>query len=161
MRLKLADLSICVIKKTWGLLKSVVEVCIVTLIVAAVMLSTWFATEGILGLFGLSIVGYLAWSMFLVGVVEETIFRYILQDKILEKFLKWKSWMSVPFASVVFGAAHFANAGNWIENLPQVVGATCAGLVLGVAYKKRNLLFVILVHGLYDFLITLVYMYFV
>ena len=96
----------------------------------------------------------LAWHFFLVGCVEECVFRYVLQDRILGLFIKRWHWIAILIAAIAFGAMHFMNPGDWIYNLPQVMGATAAGLYLGKKYRERSLLFVILVHGGYDFLIT-------
>jgi membrane protease YdiL (CAAX protease family) len=95
-----------------------------------------------------------AWSMFMVGLVEETLFRHILQHRILEGFLKIRPWLAISIASVVFGCAHFINPGDWLVNLPQVVGATFAGYYLGMKYRQFGLLFVIMVHAIYNFFIS-------
>lgn len=96
----------------------------------------------------------LAKTMFMVGVFEEVVFRYIIQKKLFSNLLKFKPVGAIVAASVLFGCAHFVNPGPWLYNLPQVIGAACGGLFLGWAYRKKGLLFVILMHFLYNFTLS-------
>ena len=99
---------------------------------------------------------YIAYFFFKVGVVEETTFRYLIQDCLLGRWLRLPGWLCLVVASVGFGCAHFINPGTYTSLLPQVIGASCAGVWFGWIYRKRGLHNAIWAHALYDFTITFV-----
>ncbi len=90
----------------------------------------------------------------IVGLQEETVFRYLLQDKLFKGFFKIPTKYSIVTARVLFGAAHLANGWGIPFSVPQAVGATCAGLLWGYIYEKRGLAMCMLSHGLYDFVVV-------
>ena len=96
----------------------------------------------------------LAALFFMVGLFEETYFRYLVQDCLFTRFLRMPARMAWILASILFGAAHLMNPGSWVARLPQAIGAAGAGLWFGHLYNKRGLHFVILTHAIYDFGIT-------
>ncbi len=71
------------------------------------------------------------------SILEETLFRGIIQEGL---FRKYGAWRSIVIAAVIFGVIHV---------IPQqVVAATLMGLVLGyIYYKTRSLLSVVILHG--------------
>lgn len=97
--------------------------------------------------------GYVLFYFLLVGIKEEAIFRYCIQDCLFEKLLKFPQWLSLTLASVVFGAAHLFNPAGMPYTIPQAVGAMMAGFLFGYVYRKRGLHFAMLTHGLYDFFV--------
>ena len=101
---------------------------------------------------GLSTLSFtvLLYTLFLGSIVEETIFRYIFLREILLKLCKTPPSFALVISSVAFGLIHLLNDGNWVYNLPQVVSTIGCGLVFGHAYRKNNLLFVIVLHTLYN-----------
>ena len=101
-------------------------------------------------------VWYLALVFLRVGVFEEGVFRYLIQDCMFGRWLEisWRyCWI---FASILFGCAHFLNPGTFVQCLPQVLGAIGAGLWFGWVYRKRGLSRAILCHALYDFALTII-----
>lgn len=90
----------------------------------------------------------------LVGIAEEGMFRgYILN--FIEKKLDTKK--ALFYSSIFFGLLHSVNflAGQKISiTMVQVVLTAIIGYVLGTIYLRsnRNLILVIVLHGLYDFL---------
>lgn len=94
--------------------------------------------------------------LFIIGPVEELVFRVYLQDYFVSLFKKNK-WLGVVIASLLFGLWHIIN-GNFI----QVLFAFGIGLVFGFAkFKIKNCSYVSVAfgHGLYDFLITIARMF--
>jgi membrane protease YdiL (CAAX protease family) len=88
-----------------------------------------------------------------IGIFEETYFRYLVQDCLLDRWLRMPRWFCLVLASVVFGMAHLYNPGGWVVRVPQAIAATGAGFWFGYVYRKRGLHFAILTHALYDFAI--------
>ena len=92
-------------------------------------------------LIGLSIV-----MIFFVALVEELLFRVLLQPQFIERS---GAIAGILITSVLFGAYH-ASYGNVYE----VLFATGAGVVFGVAfYKTNNLPFVVTIHAVEDILL--------
>lgn len=93
----------------------------------------------------------------MIGILEETMYRYLLQDCLFTKRFKLPFWVAISIASVLFGIAHFGNAEVLgipiIEVAPQVIAASLAGSWFGYLYKRFGLHFVIFTHGLYDFIV--------
>ena len=89
----------------------------------------------------------------LVGIKEEAIFRYVIQDCLLERTFKLNKTFTLLFASAFFGAAHLFNPAGIPYTIPQSVGAMMAGFLFGYVYRKRGLHFAMLTHGLYDFFV--------
>ncbi|MDR2936752.1 MAG: CPBP family intramembrane metalloprotease [Rikenellaceae bacterium] len=71
------------------------------------------------------------------SILEETLFRGIIQEGL---FRKYEPWISIVVSAVIFGAIHV---------IPQqVVAASLMGLVLGyIYYKTRSLLSVVILHA--------------
>lgn len=91
----------------------------------------------------------IALSMFLVGLFEETYFRYLIMDCLFERWAELNKYFSTILASLAFGAAHLANLG-FPYSMPQAVGAFGAGLWFAYIYRKKGLHFAILTHALYN-----------
>lgn len=106
-----------------------------------------------------SLVMMLLAKFLMVGLQEETVFRYLLHDRLLKTFLGLPTIVSVFLSSVLFGAAHLMNGYGIPYSIPQAVGAACAGALFGYIYEKRGLHMAILVHGLYDFIVVSAYVF--
>ena len=94
---------------------------------------------------------YFFYFIFLIGPVEEMIFRVYYQKFFVEVFANHK-WIGVIVASFLFGLWHIIN-GSWI----QVLFTFGIGLVFGFAkeyLKDINYPGVALSHGVYDFLLN-------
>jgi membrane protease YdiL (CAAX protease family) len=92
-------------------------------------------------LIGLSIV-----MIFFVALVEELIFRALLQPQLIERS---GAVVGILITSVLFGAWHAGYA-----NVYELLFTTGAGVVYGVAfYKTKNLPFVITMHAVDDILL--------
>ncbi len=75
-----------------------------------------------------------------VGLVEELIFRSILQTKLQQSLGLWEGLLA---ASVLFGIMH-----SGYGSVSELVFATAAGLILGYIYQKTGSLpFVTAIHG--------------
>ncbi len=91
-------------------------------------------------------------SMFLVGFLEEIIFRGLLFNAMKTSSIKW----AVIVSSVTFGIGHIINLFNGsnadlIPNLLQVVYATTAGFMFVTIYlKSKSLIVCIVSHGLFN-----------
>jgi hypothetical protein len=88
-----------------------------------------------------------------IGLVEEGMFRYLMYDCILLKWLKSPIILATCLSSLLFGLAHFNNviSGYTLFTLPQVIGAFLVGFWFVYLYKKIGLHIAILSHALYDF----------
>ena len=92
-------------------------------------------------LIGLSIV-----MIFFVALVEELLFRVLLQPQFIERS---GAVVGILITSVLFGAMHAGYA-----NVYELLFATAAGVVFGVAfYKTKNLPFVVTMHAVDDILL--------
>jgi membrane protease YdiL (CAAX protease family) len=92
-------------------------------------------------LIGLSIV-----MIFFVALVEELLFRVLLQPQFTERS---GAVVGILITSVLFGAMHVGYA-----NVYELLFATAAGVVFGVAfYKTKNLPFVVTMHAVDDILL--------
>jgi membrane protease YdiL (CAAX protease family) len=92
-------------------------------------------------LIGLSIV-----MIFFVAVVEELLFRVLLQPQLIERS---GAVAGILITSVIFGALH-----GGYGNVYELLFTTGAGVVFGVAfYKTKNLPFVITIHAVDDILL--------
>lgn len=111
--------------------------------------------EGTLGQFWYSW-KELAWMYLFVGIQEEGLFRLLIQDCIFERFLEFPKWMSLGIAAGLFGAAHLWNPGGVPYTIPQAVGAAGAGIVLGKIYRRWGLHYAIIIHGGYDWVVTMI-----
>jgi membrane protease YdiL (CAAX protease family) len=89
-------------------------------------------------LIGLSIV-----MIFFVALVEELLFRVLLQPQLVERS---SALVGVLITSVLFGAIHAIYA-----NAYEILFTTGAGVVFGIAfYKTKNLPFVVTMHAVDD-----------
>lgn len=89
----------------------------------------------------------------MIGIVEETLYRYLMMDCLMEQFMKLPSKVALIVSSVLFGSMHIFNTPQnlWLS-VPQALGAIGGGLLLSLMYKRFGLHYVIMVHALYDFL---------
>ena len=84
--------------------------------------------------------------IFFVALVEELLFRVLLQPQLIDRF---GAVVGILITSVLFGALH-ATYGNVYE----LLFTTGAGVVFGVAfYKTKNLPFVVTMHAVDDILL--------
>ncbi len=147
--------------------------------------STWYVIKvgmgfwilalplGLLGLF--NSVDYPVWdniplhalSVFLmfvfVGLFEEMAFRAVINDAIIYRFRdrKYVFVLSAVLSSLVFGAAHIVGADlseSWA--IIQAIGKTIQAGVFGLAilflyWKTRNIWACGIIHGVYDFLLSI------
>ena len=98
-----------------------------------------------------------ALNMLLVGIVEELLYRGVVFNCLLRK---WENRKNYPFLSIIasalfFGLAHFVNVFTFpLPNVfMQVINSTCSGVLFATLYwKYRNMLGIIVVHALTDFL---------
>jgi membrane protease YdiL (CAAX protease family) len=88
---------------------------------------------GLADLIGGILAGYL-----LVALIEETLFRGVIQNSIAKRFKN--SNMALIIASVIFGLAHLNNAteGFPIPNWGYVLMATLAGLTYGWVWQRTR-----------------------
>jgi uncharacterized protein len=78
--------------------------------------------------------------IFFVAIVEELLFRVLLQPQLVERT---GAIAGILLASVIFGAMHAGYA-----NVYELLFATGAGIVLGVAfYETKNLALVVTIHA--------------
>ena len=102
------------------------------------------------------------WRYLRVGIFEEGLFRYLIMGCLFIGFFKMSFKWAMIISSVMFGCAHFMNGypGNYIYVVPQVTGATFAGMWFAYAYKKWGLHIAILAHALYDAVLSYVIAYY-
>ena len=100
-------------------------------------------------LFARARTGAVAATAMLAGVSEELLFRGVLQVGLTE--LMTPFW-GILIAAVLFGLAHYVNTLYFLV-------ATAMGLYLGAVYHLTgNLLVVILIHALYDWIAIRAYL---
>lgn len=105
----------------------------------------------------------LAGLCLIIGVIEETLYRYLIMDRLLMKGMELSTRTAVIVSSIMFGFAHLSNATATntpvFMFMPQAVGAVGAGFVFAHLYRKHGLDTAIMAHALYDFLVMLVVFY--
>ncbi len=104
------------------------------------------------------IIGNFFYYVFVIGAVEELIFRVYLQETFTAFFRKHK-WVGVVTAAAIFGLWHWVNG-----SFAQVLFTFGIGLVFGFAkyrIKDYNYPGLTLSHGLYNFLNTIVRLFIV
>lgn len=85
-------------------------------------------------------------TIIMTPIVEEIIFRYILQGKVLNRFLN--PFWGVIASSVLFAASHGAS------NLGNFIAYGGAGLIQGLIYQKtKNIEYPIAIHALNNALV--------
>ena len=96
-------------------------------------------------------------NMLLIGIVEELLYRGVVFNCLLKKWETHKNYPTLPIivSALFFGLAHFVNVFTF--SLPnvfmQVINSTCSGVLFATLYWKfRNMLGIIVVHALTDFL---------
>lgn len=98
-----------------------------------------------------------------VGLFEEMAFRAVINDAIIYRFRdkKYVFVLSAVCCSLVFGAAHVIGADlstplAWAQAAGKTISTGVFGLVLLILYwKTRNIWACGIVHGVYDFLLSM------
>ena len=98
-----------------------------------------------------------------VGLFEEMAFRALINDAIIYRFRdkKYVFVLSAVCCSLVFGAAHVIGADlstplAWAQAAGKTISTGVFGLVLLILYwKTRNIWACGIVHGVYDFLLSM------
>ena len=96
-------------------------------------------------------------NSFMNGVCEEFIFRFLLFKTLLIDLCKLPFMAALTISACAFGAAHMNNMRmiGVRASTTQAVAAVMIGFLLGYLYYYTNdLFYVILLHGTYDFLVT-------
>ncbi len=95
--------------------------------------------------------------IFLVGFLEETIFRGVIEETLLRSFRPdgIGRLQAAFFTGILFGLAHMINL-SWSENaaavLFQIIQNVVLGIYLSLIYARaRNVLAMIFLHSFYDF----------
>lgn len=103
--------------------------------------------------------GQILATMMGAGFREEIIYRFILFKVLFLETLRLPFWIALILSSVLFGITHYNNLMRLGDPMSviitsyQVCGATIMGCLLGyLYYYTNNLMFVILLHGMYDFI---------
>lgn len=109
--------------------------------------------------FQLDICIYLLCTCVMTGIFEEVVFRGLIQNMICEigKNKEKQEEMCVFIASIIFGITHILNLIEQpqfiLGTFTQIIYTFCLGMLLGAIYfKTRSLVFVIILHGLFNFL---------
>lgn len=98
-----------------------------------------------------------------VGLFEEMAFRAVINDAIIYRFRdkKYVFVLSAVVSSLAFGVAHIIGSGitDWVGVI-QAIGKTVQTGVFGLAilflyWKTRNIWACGVIHGIYDFLISI------
>lgn len=106
--------------------------------------------------------GFSKWlnTILLVGVTEEIVFRGFLLRKLMDTY---KFWIANTITSLLFVSIHFP---IWLYKglfeypfiLSSILTAFVLGIIFGFVYKKSNSLWsVIIIHSLYNLLVSLFY----
>ena len=106
--------------------------------------------------------GFSKWlsTILLVGVTEEIVFRGFLLRKLMDTY---KFWIANIITSLLFVSIHFP---IWLYKglfeypfiLSSILTAFVLGIIFGFVYKKSNSLWsVIIIHSLYNLLVSLFY----
>ena len=106
----------------------------------------------------LSLIYNFFFQIFIIGVIEEFVFRIYLQDAFVSLFSR-RSWLGVIIPAFLFGLMH-ASSGN----LFRVAFTLCFGLILGFLRHKVKFcgfFALALAHGVYDFALILARMFLV
>ena len=92
----------------------------------------------------------------LAGVSEELVFRLLLLNVILIKFLKLDLTKSIIISSLIFGLTHinqYISFGvNIYNTIAVIIQAILGGIIFGYIYINTNLTTVILIHFFIDFI---------
>lgn len=137
---------------------------------ALVMIPLCYLTAGVMMLLGLNVDTHLDRMLpiddptllilfsfaVIIGILEETLYRYLLMDSIMIRWLKIPAKLAIALSSVLFGLSHLMNTpGDPLASLPQAVGAVGAGVVFANVYRhyegKDGLHMAIMTHAMYDF----------
>ena len=101
--------------------------------------------------------------MIFVGLFEELTFRAVINDAIMRRFRDRKSVFVISglICSLVFGAVHVIGADlsspiAWVQALGKTISTGLFGLgLLFLYWKTRNVWACGIVHGIYDFILSL------
>ena len=98
-----------------------------------------------------------------MGLFEEIAFRAVINDAVIYRFRdkKYVFVLSAVCCSLIFGAAHVVGADlstplAWAQAAGKTISCGVFGLVLLILYwKTRNIWACGVVHGVYDFLVSI------
>ncbi|WP_077296594.1 CPBP family intramembrane glutamic endopeptidase [Virgibacillus pantothenticus] len=106
-------------------------------------------------------IGFNEWlnTVLLVGITEEIVFRGFLLRKLIDTF---KFWTANIITALLFASIHFPiwfyKGLSFPHMLSSTITAFVLGIIFGFVYKKSNSLWsAIIVHSLYNLLVSLFY----
>lgn len=99
-------------------------------------------------------------TILIVGILEEIVFRGFILRKLMDSY---RFWIANTITALLFVSIHFP---YWFYNglfefpyiLSPIITAFILGMIFGFVYKKSNSLWsVIIIHSLYNFLVSIFY----
>ncbi len=99
-------------------------------------------------------------TIILVGVIEEIVFRGFLLRKLIDSYRFWiaNSITALLFVSIHFPYWFYKGLFSFPHILSSIITAFILGMIFGFVYKKSNSLWsVIIIHSLYNFLVSIFY----
>ncbi len=107
-------------------------------------------------------IGFNEWlnTILLVGITEEIVFRGFLLRKLMDSFRFWiaNTITSLLFVSIHFPIWFYKGLFEFPYILSSIITVFVLGIIFGFVYKKSNSLWsVIIIHSLYNLLVSLFY----
>ena len=107
-------------------------------------------------------IGFNKWlnTILLVGITEEIVFRGFLLRKLMDSFRFWiaNTITALLFVSIHFPIWFYKNLFEFPDILSSLVTVFLLGIIFGIVYKKSNSLWsVIIIHSLYNLLVSIFY----
>lgn len=107
-------------------------------------------------------IGFDEWlnTILFVGITEEIVFRGFLLRKLMDSFRFWiaNTITSLLFVSIHFPIWFYKGLFEFPYILNSIITVFVLGIIFGFVYKKSNSLWsVIMIHSLYNFLVSLFY----
>jgi membrane protease YdiL (CAAX protease family) len=107
-------------------------------------------------------IGFEEWlnTILLVGITEEIVFRGFLLRKFMDSYRFWiaNTITSLLFVSIHFPIWFYKGLFEFPYILRSIITVFGLGIIFGFVYKKSNFLWsVIIIHSLYNLLVSLFY----